>query len=148
MIRRLAAWQWAWLLLAAVTLPAVAYRAYEDTRQLTQSLRVELIRHYSLWEADPDYRGTPQAWTRFAAWLLDTDQLMERVRATQGAVAPQIEADFRRDATFAQARIFGAWLLAWLVPLALLYGGGLLYQRRTADLTRRRATRAHSEPRV
>ena len=106
-------WRRAWLFAAAVTLPIAAYFAYQESRVVAQSLRVELIQRYSLWETDPDYRGTPRDWTRFAAWLLDNEQLLERVRAKYGPLADQIELDFRRDAA-----------------LALLYGIGLWHERR------------------
>jgi len=130
LMRRLAWWQWAWLLLAAVSLPPVSYHAYQTLEAVGRDLRVQLIQRYSLWETDPDYRGTPQAWTRFAAILLNTDQLMQRVREKQGEVADQIEENFRRDAAFAQGKVIGLYLLSWGVPLALLYGAGWLYQRK------------------
>jgi len=128
--RSIAWWQWAWLLLAAVSLPLAAYHAYQESQQVARALRVQLIERYSLWESDPLYRGTPQSWTRFAAWLLDIDQLMERVRAKHGALADQIELDFRRDTALAYGRIIAVYLLGWGAPLGLLYGAGWLYQRR------------------
>ena len=132
----LSRWQWAWLLLAAVSLPPTAYYGYQESQQVGRTLRVQLIERYSLWEADPGYRGTPQAWARFASLLLDTDQLMERVRTKHGALAEQIELDFRRDAALAHGRVIAVYLLGWGAPLGLLYGAGWLYrwqrQRRLA----------------
>ncbi len=127
---QLSTWQWLWLALAVVTLVPAAYFAYADTLEVARVARVQLIEHYRLWETAPDYAGTPQAWTRFAAWLLDTDQLMERVRMQQGTLAEQIEIDFRRDLLLACGRTAGAYLLLWLTPLALLYGAGRFYRRR------------------
>ena len=122
--------QWICLLVAALSLPAVVYFAYQDATETSRELRIQLIQRYSLWETDPGYRGTPQSWTRFAAWLLDTDQLLERVRATHGEIAEQVEQDFRRDMVLAAGRVVAGYLAAWLLPLAALYGAGLLYRRR------------------
>ena len=127
---QLSAWQWGWLLLALVSFPPTAYFAYVDTLEAARVARVQLIEHYRLWETAPDYAGTPQAWTRFAAWLLDTDQLMERVRIKHGALAEQIEIDFRRDLLLVCGRTAGGYLLLWMTPLALLYGAGRWYRRR------------------
>ena len=127
---QLYAWQWGLLALAAVSLVPYGYFAYVDALEASRVARVQLIEHYSLWETAPDYAGSPQAWTRFAAWLLDTDQLMERVRAKHGALAEQIEIDFRRDLLLVCGGIIVAYLLLWLTPLALLYGAGRLYRRR------------------
>ena len=143
-LRPLARWLWAWLLLATVSLPPAAYYAYQESQQVARALRVQLIERYSLWETDPAYRGTPQAWTRFAAWLLDSDQLLERVRAKHGALAEQIELEFRRDAALAHGKVIAVYLLGWGVPVALLYGAGWLYERRkqrSRDLEPSRRTR-------
>lgn len=131
-IASLSWWQRAWLVLAAVSLPLTAYYAWLATEQADRDLRVQLIQRYSLWEADPQYRGTPQAWTRFASFLLNTEQLMERVRAKYGALAEPIELDFRRDKVFAQGRVIVIYLLGWGMPLGVLYAAGLLYERRRA----------------
>ena len=121
---------WAWLIVAALTLLPAAYFAYLDSGEAARVMRVRLIEHYRLWETAPEYAGTPQAWTRFAAWLLDTDQLMERVRMREGALAEQIEIDYRRDMLLVCGKIIGAYLLAWLTALALLFGAARLYRRR------------------
>jgi hypothetical protein len=126
-----AAWQWGLLALAVVSLVPLAWLAYIDTLEAARVARVQLIEHYRLWETAPDYAGSPQAWTRFAAWLLDTDQLMERVRATHGALAEQIELDFRRDLVLVCGRTIVAYLMLWLAPLGLLYGVAWLYRWRT-----------------
>ncbi len=126
----IARWQWAWLLLAAISLPPVAYHAFQGLKDNARIARVQLIQRYNLWETDPHYRGTPQAWTRFAAMLLNTDQLMQRVREKHGALAEQIEQDFEHDNALSHSKIIAFYLTAWGVPLALLYGAGWLRQRR------------------
>lgn len=127
---RYAWWQWAWLLLVAVSALPTAYYAYQELQQTERILRMQLIERYSLWETDPLYRGTPQSWTRFAARLLNTDQLIERVRVKHGALADQIEQDFQRDTALARGRVIAIYLLAWGMPLALVYGAGWLIERR------------------
>ena len=127
---QLDAWQWGLLALAVVSFVPLAWLAYVDTLEAARVARVQLIEHYRLWETAPDYAGSPQAWTRFAAWLLDTDQLMERVRVLHGALAEQIETDFRRDLVLVCGRTIVAYLLLWLAPLALFYGVAWLYRRR------------------
>ena len=92
---RYAGWQRVWLLIAVLSLPPVCYYAYLKSDETDREFRVLLIQRYSLWENDPSYRGKPQTWTRFAARLLNTSQLMERVREKQGELATQIEeADY------------------------------------------------------
>jgi len=129
---RTAWWRRLWLFAAAVSLPVAAYFAYQESREVAQSLRVELIQRYSLWETDPAYRGSPRDWTRFAAWLLNNEQLLERARAKYGALADQIELDFRRDAALAFGRVALIYALAWGAPVGMLYGLGLLLERRRA----------------
>ena len=127
---RYAWWQWAWLLLAAVSALPTAYYAYQELQQTERILRMQLIERYSLWETDPLYRGTPQSWTRFAARLLNTDQLIEHVRVKHGALADQIEQDFRLDTALARGKVIAIYLSAWGVPLALMYSAGWLIDRR------------------
>jgi len=131
-MRGLAGWQWAWLLLAAASLLPVAYYAYQALQDNDRAARVQLIERYSLWETDPRYAGTPQAWTRFAARLLNERQLMQKVREKHGALADQIEQDYEFDTSLTQARIVAGYLAAWGAPLALLYGVGWLVARRRA----------------
>ena len=129
-LRRLAWWQWAWLLVAAISLAPVSYYAYQTSQNVQRDMRIQLIQRYSLWESDPNYRGTPQAWTRFAAMLLNTSQLMQRVRDKQGDLVDKIEEDFRRDSALAQGKVIASYLLSWGIPVALVYGVGWLYERR------------------
>src|SRR5687768_9218322 len=95
--RPLARWQWAWVFAALVSAPPVAYHAYQAVQENGRAARMQLIERYSLWESDAQYRASPQAWTRFAARLLNTAQLMQRVRDKHGALADQIEQDFEFD---------------------------------------------------
>lgn len=127
----LAAWQWAWLLVAAISLPYVAYQGYQSVQESARVARVQLIERYSLWETDPRYAGTPQAWTRFAARLLNERQLLQKVREKHGALADQIEQDYEFDTSLTQAGIIARYFAAWGAPLALLYGVGWLLARRS-----------------
>lgn len=129
-MRALARWQWAWLFAAVISLLPVAYYAYQALQENDRAARMQLIERYSLWESDPQYRGSPQNWTRFAARLLNTAQLFERVRDKQGPLTDQIEQDYEFDAALSRARILAAYLAAWAVPLALVYGAGWLAVRR------------------
>jgi len=129
-IPALAWWQWTWLALAIASFLPTAYYAFQESQQVGRALRAQLIESCSLWETDPAYRGTPQAWTRFASFLLDTDQLFDRVRMKYGALAEQIELDFRRDAAVAYGKVVVSYLLAWGLPISLLYAAGWLSQRR------------------
>jgi hypothetical protein len=129
---RLARWQWVWIAIAALSFAPAAYHAHQSIQDTTRDLRVQLIQRYSLWEVDRQYRGTPQSWTRFAAWLLNTEQLMQRVQEKYGKLAPEIEKDFERDTAFAVSGVVAVHALAWGVPLGLLYALGWLYAWRRA----------------
>jgi hypothetical protein len=128
----LARWQWVWLVIAALSFAPTAYHAHQSIQDTTRDLRVQLIQRYSLWEVDRQYRGTPQSWTRFAAWLLNTEQLMQRVQEKYGKLTPEIEQDFERDTAFAVGRVVAIHAVAWGAPVGLLYAIGWLYARRRA----------------
>src|SRR5262245_49805829 len=123
-------WHIALFLLALVYALPVARVAYDRFIDVTQRARERLIIEYRLWELHPEYRGTPQAWTRFAARLLTDNQLLRRLHAAQRELAPEIELDYRRDLTVAQSEVVLAALAAWAAPVALLYGIGFLVARR------------------
>ncbi len=146
LMRRLAWWQWAWLLVAVTSLAPVSYYAYQTSQNVQRDMRVQLIQRYSLWESDPNYRGTPQSWTRFAAMLLNTSQLMRRVREKHGELADKIEEDFGRDSALAQGKVIAVYLLSWGAPLALLYGAGWLYQRRKPLAVTRQSPKNRIKP--
>ena len=83
-----------------------------------------------MWESDPGYAGTAQNWTRFAAWLLSSEQLLERMRVLQPAHAESIEEEYRRDATLALGAVLLRYLAIWGVPIGVAYGIAVLFKRR------------------
>ena len=119
-------WQIAWLILAIAYAVPVAYYANDRVTEVTRKARERLIVQYRLWELHPEYGGTPRTWTRFASRLLTDNQLLRRVRAKYGDLANDIELDYRRDLSIAQGEVIVAAAAAWAVPLAALYGLGLL----------------------
>jgi hypothetical protein len=123
-------WKLAWVLLAAAYAVPVAYYAYGGLKTVTRHAREQLIVQHRLWELDPGYQGTPQAWTRFALMLLTDGQLMRRVRSKYGELATEIELDYKRDLTVAQAEVLSLAAAAWALPMGLLYLGGFLVARR------------------
>ncbi len=141
-----ARWQWLWIVLAVASLPPVAYRAYQALQDAARAARVQLIQRYSLWETDPQYQGTPGAWTRFASILLNDAQLMQRVRDKHGELADQIEQDFDRDTAFSNSRIVALHLVAWALPLAALYGLGWYAAQRRQRRLKREGHRAGARP--
>lgn len=135
-------WKLAWLVIAAAYAWPIVLTAYERIEVVTRAARERLIVEYRLWELHPEYAGTPETWTRFAARLLSDRQLLSRVRAKYGALAEQIEFDYRRDLFIAQAEVTVIALLAWGLPLAALYGIGLAVARRS----RRRTPQQAAQP--
>ena len=55
---------------------------------------------------------------------------MFRISAKYGALAQQIELDYRRDLTIAESEVIVIALAVWLTPLVLLYALGYLLSRR------------------
>ena len=123
-------WRVAWLVVAVAYAAPVAYFAYGRLTEVAQRARERLIVEYRLWELHPEYKGSPQAWTRFAARLLTDSQLLRRVRLVERDVATDIELDYRRDLTIAQGEVVLAALAAWAAPMGLIYGIGYLVARR------------------
>ena len=123
-------WRVAWVVVALAYAAPVTYFAYGRLTEVAQRARERLIVEYRLWELHPEYKGSPQAWTRFAARLLTDTQLLSRVRLVQRDVATDIELDYRRDLTIAQGEVVLAAIAAWAAPLALVYGIGYLVARR------------------
>jgi len=137
------AWLWktVFVLIAAAYAWPVFWIAYDRVQDVNHKQRQQLIIRHQLWELDPEYAGTPQAWTRFASLLLSDRQLMRRVRKKYGALAEQIELDYQRDLFIAQAEVVlvaGAW---WVLPLTALYAIGAMVGRR-----RERARPTEPEP--
>lgn len=128
--------RWTLLSLVAWAVAAVAYAvpvteaAYDHLTNVTHRARERLIVEYRLWEAHPEYRGTPQAWTRFASRLLTDNQLLQRVRLLHRDLATDIELDYRRDLTLAQSEVVLLAVAQWAVPVGAVFGLGLLLARR------------------
>ena len=123
-------WRIACIVLAIAYAAPVIYVAESRLTEVTRRAREHLIVQYRLWEMHPEYAGTPQMWTRVAAWVLSDNQLLRRVRARHGAeLAKEIELDYRRDLTLAQLEVVLAAVAAWALPPAGLYGLGLLLVR-------------------
>jgi len=122
-------WRIAWIMLAVIYAVPVGYFAYGRVAEVNRQARVRLIIQHRLWELDPGYQGTPQAWTRFAERLLTDGQIMRRVRARYGELASEIELDYRRDLTIAQGEVVAVAAGAWALPLAALYGIGFIAAR-------------------
>ena len=123
-------WKTVFVLIAAAYAWPVFWIAQDRVQEVNRKQREQLIIRHQLWELDPEYAGTPQAWTRFASMLLSDRQLMRRVRKKYGAFAEQIELDYQRDRFIAQAEVVlvaGAW---WVLPLTVLYGIGALIGHR------------------
>lgn len=130
-ISRGSLWKVAWLIFAAAYAAPVCYIAYGRVVEVTRQAREQLIVQHRLWELDPEYQGSPRMWTRVALLLLTDNQLMRRVRMRHGAqLANEIELDYRRDLTLAQAEVVAVAAAAWALPLGALYGLGLLVSRR------------------
>ena len=109
--------------------PAIYY-ANQELLQTRLDLDTRLIVEQRLWESDPGYAGSAQNWTRFAAWLLTSEQLLERVRALNPARAESIEEEYRRDATLAFGSVLLRFLAIWGVPVGVAYGLAVMFERR------------------
>jgi len=125
---------WAWKLTLFLVAAAYAWPVYwaaeERVQEVTRKQRQQLIVRHQLWELDPEYAGTPQTWTRFAAMLLSDRQLLRRVHRKYGALGRDIELDYRRDLFIAQTEVVLTAAAIWALPLAALYGIGVWVSRR------------------
>ena len=119
-------WRLAWLVLALAYAAPLGWTAYHHVMAINEKARVALITDHRLWELHPEYHGTPQAWTRFAALLLTERQLAFRMRRKYGDEAEQLMLDWRRDLTIAQAEIVIVALASWGIPAGLGYALGVL----------------------
>ena len=128
--RFFAHWRAWWLVLAVLSAMPTAYFANQALLQTKVELQMRLIVQNSLWESDASYAGSPRDWTRFAAWLLDTEQLLDRARALHPAQAESIEEDYRRDTLLAFGGVIARYLALWGVPAGLAFAAGLLLERR------------------
>ena len=124
-------WQAIVLVVAVIYAAPVAYLAYGRLQEVARQAKERLIVEYRLWELHPEYKGSPQQWTRFASRLLTDGQLLRRVREKNGvALATEIELDYRRDLSVAQGEVVIVALAAWGIPVGALYGIVLLATRR------------------
>jgi hypothetical protein len=123
-------WRAGWLAIGLLSALPLVPLANEELLQVRVDLDTRLIIEQRLWESDPAYRGTPENWTRFAAWLLDSDQLIERTRELRPAAADAIEADYRRDMAFALGSVIGIYLAMLGLPFSVLYLLGMLVETR------------------
>ena len=128
-------WRLWWFALAALAAIPAVYCANRELLQTRLELDTRLIVEQRLWESDPGYAGTAQNWTRFAAWLLSSDQLLERMRVLQPAHAESIEEEYRRDATLAFGAVLLRYLAIWGVPIGVAYGVAVMLERRRVKLS-------------
>lgn len=127
-----ARWRQWWLLCALLAATPTIYFVNQALLQTRLEIDTRLIVNEHLWESDPAYRGSPQNWTRFAASLLDSEQLLERLRQLKPAQAEQIEEEYRRDAMLAYTGVIARYLALWGAPLALAYAALAFVERRRA----------------
>ncbi|NBR29194.1 MAG: hypothetical protein EBT83_12400 [Betaproteobacteria bacterium] len=123
-------WRAGWLFIGLLSALPLVPLANQELLQVRFDLDTRLIVEQRLWESDPAYRGTAENWARFAAWLLDSEQLLERARELRPAIADAIEADYRRDLAFALGGVIGIYLAMWGLPFSVLYLFGMLAEAR------------------
>ena len=128
-------WRLWWFALAALAAIPAVYCANRELLQTRLELDTRLIVEQRLWESDPGYAGTAQNWTRFAAWRLSSEQLLERMRVLQPAHAESIEEEYRRDATLAFGAVLLRYLAIWGVPIGVAYGVAVMLERRRVKLS-------------
>lgn len=132
----LARWRNVWFAVAVLSATPTAFFANQALLQTQLELDTRLIIEQKLWESDPAYAGSPENWTRFAAWLLDHEQLLDRARAMRPEQGDAIEEEFHRHTLFAYAGVIAHFLVLWGAPLGLAYAAGLYLERRTARRSR------------
>jgi hypothetical protein len=123
-------WVYLWLIVAALYAVPIGKVAYDRLNKVTVKMRAQLIVEHRLWELHPEYSGSPDMWTSFASRLLTDHQLLLRVRTKYPDGAEQIELDYRRDLSIAQAEIIVVALAIWGLPVAALYGVGFMIIKR------------------
>lgn len=139
--RRPLLWKAAFILIAAIYAWPIFWTAHDRVEEVTRKQRQEFIIRHQLWELDPEYTGSPQTWTRVASILLSDRQLLRRVYKKYGDFGEQIALDYRRDLFIAQAEVILTAAALWALPLAALYGIGVLVRVR-----RRRKVTPPPEP--
>jgi hypothetical protein len=129
-VKSLARWQLVWLAAAALWAGVVAWQTAPRVADAARDARTRLIQQTQLWETEPAYAGKPEAWTRFAAWLLSDEQLLDRVRRKYGERAEEIETEYRRDEFVALGALVLAAFAIWGVPVGAAYAGMSWHLRR------------------
>jgi len=99
----------------------IGWFSYGRLQEIARDHRTRLIVTHQLWTLHPEYRGTPQTWTRFASQLLTDRQLLRRVQLKYGELGELIALDYRRDLTIAQTEVLIGALAVWIAPLAAGY---------------------------
>ena len=142
-------WNPVLLVLAIAWAVPVAYQTYDRVVQVRQEARAQLITLHRLWELHPEFRGKPETWTRFASRLLTDRQLLLRVASKYGGLAEQIELEYRRDLTIAEAEVVMVAIAIWAAPLGVLYGLGHMLRRRPRPVApvKTKAPASASDPR-
>jgi hypothetical protein len=132
MVKEVRARWWLYLCAVAAVLYAVPVGkvAYDRLNEVTRKMRAQLIVEHRLWELHPEYSGSPDMWTSFASRLLTDRQLLLRVRTKYQDGADQIELDYRRDLSIAQAEIIVVALAIWGLPVAAFYFLGFVIMKR------------------
>ena len=114
-------WRLIWCVFAVLTAAPTVYFANKALLQTKLDMSTRLIVQNSLWESDASYAGKPRDWTRFAAWLLDTEQLLERARALHPAQA---------DTLLAFGGVIVRYLAWWGIPCGLAFAISLWLERK------------------
>jgi hypothetical protein len=135
------------IVLAFVTAIPTVVVSYGRVTQVHEQARTRLITLHRLWELHPEYNGRPETWTRFAARLLTDNQLLRRVNMKYGALAEEIERDYRRDLAIANAEVVFAAVAVWALPLLALYAGLRVMLRGRPSRTATRAAASVTDPR-
>jgi hypothetical protein len=123
-------WLYLWIVAAAAYAIPTGKSAYDRTIEVTRKYRAQFIVAHRLWEAHPEYGGTPETWTYFASRLLTDRQLMLRVRARYPTGSEQVELDYRRDLSIAQAEVIVVALAVWGIPVGIAYWVGWMFAAR------------------
>ena len=123
-------WFCLWAAAAILYAMPIGKVAYDRLTDVSRKMRAQLIVEHRLWELHPEYSGSPDMWTNFASRLLTDRQLLLRVRSKYQDRADQIELDYRRDLSIAQAEIIVVALAVWGLPVGAAYAIGIMMLRR------------------
>jgi hypothetical protein len=126
-------WFCLWAAAAIIYAMPIGKFAYDRLSDVSRKMRAQLIIEHRLWELHPEYSGSPDMRTSFATRLLTDRQLLTRVRSKYQDGADQIELDYRRDLTIAQAEIIVVALAVWGLPVGAAYAIGIMILRRRRD---------------